>query len=307
MHPFAPRRAGCRATRRSSASSRRRCAGSPASPPCRCSRTPARRASSRACWRSAPITAIAARRSRDVVLIPVVRARHQPGERGHGRPARSSSSRATRTATSTLAISARRRAQHRDALAALMVTYPSTHGVFEEGIREICAIVHEHGGQVYMDGANMNAQVGLTSPAAIGADVCHLNLHKTFAIPHGGGGPGMGPIARGGASGAVPAGPSGRARWAAPRRFAAVVGGAVGQRQHPADLVRLHPHAGRRGHDRRDARTRSSTPTTSRRGSQAHYDVLYASPNGRVAHEMIFDLRPFKQARASTSRTSRSG
>ena len=79
-------------------------------------------------------------------------------------------------------------------LAALMVTYPSTHGVFEEDIREICAIVHEHGGQVYMDGANMNAQVGLTSPAAIGADVCHLNLHKTFAIPHGGGGPGMGPI-----------------------------------------------------------------------------------------------------------------
>ena len=75
-----------------------------------------------------------------------------------------------------------------------MVTYPSTHGVFEDGIQDICAIVHEHGGQVYMDGANMNAQVGLTSPAAIGADVCHLNLHKTFCIPHGGGGPGMGPI-----------------------------------------------------------------------------------------------------------------
>ena len=75
-----------------------------------------------------------------------------------------------------------------------MVTYPSTHGVFEESIQDICAIVHQHGGQVYMDGANMNAQVGLTSPAAIGADVCHLNLHKTFSIPHGGGGPGMGPI-----------------------------------------------------------------------------------------------------------------
>src|SRR5204862_1081156 len=83
---------------------------------------------------------------------------------------------------------------HKDELGALMVTYPSTHGVFEEGIREICAAVHEHGGQVYMDGANMNAQVGLTSPGAIGADVCHLNLHKTFCIPHGGGGPGMGPI-----------------------------------------------------------------------------------------------------------------
>jgi glycine dehydrogenase len=75
-----------------------------------------------------------------------------------------------------------------------MVTYPSTHGVFEEGIKDICAIIHQHGGQVYMDGANMNAQVGLTSPGHIGADVCHLNLHKTFCIPHGGGGPGMGPI-----------------------------------------------------------------------------------------------------------------
>jgi glycine dehydrogenase len=75
-----------------------------------------------------------------------------------------------------------------------MVTYPSTHGVFEESIIEICEIIHQNGGQVYMDGANMNAQVGLTSPANIGADVCHLNLHKTFCIPHGGGGPGMGPI-----------------------------------------------------------------------------------------------------------------
>jgi glycine dehydrogenase len=83
---------------------------------------------------------------------------------------------------------------HKDHLAALMVTYPSTHGVFEEAIKEICDIVHEYGGQVYMDGANMNAQVGLTSPKNIGADVCHLNLHKTFCIPHGGGGPGMGPI-----------------------------------------------------------------------------------------------------------------
>jgi glycine dehydrogenase len=86
-------------------------------------------------------------------------------------------------------------AEHAANLACLMVTYPSTHGVFETGIREICAdLVHEAGGQVYMDGANMNAQVGLTSPAAIGADVCHLNLHKTFCIPHGGGGPGVGPI-----------------------------------------------------------------------------------------------------------------
>src|SRR5205085_1435230 len=85
-------------------------------------------------------------------------------------------------------------AEHRDTLAALMVTYPSTHGVFETSIREICDIVHASGGQVYMDGANMNAQVGLCRPADIGADVCHLNLHKTFCIPHGGGGPGVGPI-----------------------------------------------------------------------------------------------------------------
>ena len=84
--------------------------------------------------------------------------------------------------------------QHKNNLACLMVTYPSTHGVYEESISEITGIIHENGGQVYMDGANMNAQVGLTSPGNIGADVCHLNLHKTFAIPHGGGGPGMGPI-----------------------------------------------------------------------------------------------------------------
>src|SRR5205085_4719647 len=84
--------------------------------------------------------------------------------------------------------------EHKDKLAALMVTYPSTHGVFEEDIKKVCSIVHEYGGQVYMDGANLNAQVGLCRPGDIGADVCHLNLHKTFCIPHGGGGPGMGPI-----------------------------------------------------------------------------------------------------------------
>src|SRR5690606_38804997 len=84
--------------------------------------------------------------------------------------------------------------QYRDTLAALMITYPSTHGVFEEGVKEICQIVHDCGGQVYLDGANLNAQVGLTRPGDIGADVSHVNLHKTFCIPHGGGGPGMGPI-----------------------------------------------------------------------------------------------------------------
>src|SRR5205814_8358449 len=84
--------------------------------------------------------------------------------------------------------------EHADSLGALMVTYPSTHGVFEAAIKDVCRIVHQHGGQVYMDGANMNAQVGLCRPGDIGADVCHLNLHKTFCIPHGGGGPGVGPI-----------------------------------------------------------------------------------------------------------------
>ena len=84
--------------------------------------------------------------------------------------------------------------KHADRLAALMITYPSTHGVFEEGVKDICAIVHEHGGQVYLDGANLNAMVGLARPGDLGADVCHMNLHKTFCIPHGGGGPGIGPI-----------------------------------------------------------------------------------------------------------------
>ena len=143
--------------------------------------------------------------------------------------------------------------QHKDTLAALMVTYPSTHGVYEDAIREICEVVHAHGGQVYMDGANMNAQVGLTSPALIGADVCHLNLHKTFAIPHGGGGPGMGPI--------------GVARHLAPylpsHPLVTTGGGATGihavsaapwgSALHPAHLLRLHVHARRRRDDRRDA------------------------------------------------------
>ena len=123
-----------------------------------------------------------------------------------------------------------------------MVTYPSTHGVFEDAIQDICHIVHEHGGQVYMDGANMNAQVGLTSPALIGADVCHINLHKTFAIPHGGGGPGMGPIAV--AAHLAPYLPGHPVvKIGGPQAIARGVGGAVGQREHSADLVRLHRDA----------------------------------------------------------------
>ena len=114
----------------------------------------------------------------------------------------------------------RKAEQHRDNLAALMITYPSTHGVFEDAIQDICAVIHKFGGQVYMDGANMNAQVGLTSPAAIGADVCHLNLHKTFAIPHGGGGPGHGADRRCRPSRAVSPGPLSSARRRVRRRFA---------------------------------------------------------------------------------------
>ena len=125
---------------------------------------------------------------------PLVGARHQPRQRGDGRH-EGRRGRVRRATATSISRDLRAKAeQHKDTLAALMVTYPSTHGVYEDAIREICEIVHAHGGQVYMDGANMNAQVGLTSPALIGADVCHLNLHKTFAIPHGGGGPGMGPI-----------------------------------------------------------------------------------------------------------------
>ena len=130
---------------------------------------------------------------------PDFRARHQSGERGHGR-LQSRPGEMPRRWRHRPRRSPRESRRARDDLAALMVTYPSTHGVFETTIREICEIVHEHGGQVYMDGANMNAQVGLCRPGDIGADVCHLNLHKTFCIPHGGGGPGVGPDRRRGAS-----------------------------------------------------------------------------------------------------------
>ncbi len=185
-----------------------------------------------------------------------------------------------------------RAAQHRDALAALMVTYPSTHGVFEEEIREICAVVHEHGGQVYMDGANMNAQVGLTSPAAIGADVCHLNLHKTFAIPHGGGGPGMGPIAV--APHLAPYLPGhpvvsvGGAK-AIPAVSAAPWGSA-------SILLISYGYIRMLGAEGMTDATRVAILNANyiKARLQGHYDVLYANHNGRVAHEMIFDLRPYK-------------
>ena len=149
---------------------------------------------------------------------------------------------------------------HRDRLAALMITYPSTHGVFEDAIRDICQAVHDHGGQVYLDGANLNALVGICRPAEIGADVAHLNLHKTFCIPHGGGGPGMGPI---GVKAhlapylpghAVVPGVNPAADGSTDR---AGLGGALGLALDPADLLGLHRDDGRAGPDARDRRSRS--------------------------------------------------
>ena len=181
---------------------------------------------------------------------------------------------------------------HADSLAALMVTYPSTHGVFEESIQPVCALVHRPGGQVYMAGANMNAQVGLTSPSRIGADVCHLNLHKTFAIPHGGGGPGMGPIAV--AEHLVPYLPD------HPHMAKETESGIKPVSAAPwgSASILLISYAyicllGGRGMT--DA-TRFAILNANYLKSrlESAYDVLYTRSNGRVAHELIFDLRPFK-------------
>ena len=178
---------------------------------------------------------------------------------------------------------------HKDRLAALMITYPSTHGVFEEDVKRICEIVHERGGQVYMDGANMNAQVGLTRPADMGADVCHINLHKTFCIPHGGGGPGKGPIcvaehlipflpghplAAESATGPVSATPLGSASiltisWA----YIAMMG---------ADGLKLATEAA------------ILNANYMAKKLSAYYSILYTGKHGRCAHEFILDLREFK-------------
>ena len=185
--------------------------------------------------------------------------------------------------------------QHAANLAALMVTYPSTHGVFEEGIQEICTIVHTHGGQVYMDGANLNAQVGLCRPGDFGADVCHLNLHKTFCIPHGGGGPGMGPIGvaphlvpflpghpviemEGAQNSAI--GPVSAAPWGSPSilpiswMYIALMGGEGLTQATEAAILNANYIAKR---------------------LEGHYPVLYKGKNGLVAHECIIDLRQFKK------------
>ena len=181
---------------------------------------------------------------------------------------------------------------HHDTLAALMVTYPSTHGVFEGSIREICRIVHEHGGQVYMDGANMNAQVGLCRPGDIGADVCHLNLHKTFCIPHGGGGPGMGPIGvMKHLAPFLPGHPI--VDLAHPQACGTVSAAAWGS---AAILPISWAYIALMGYDGLTEATKIAILSANyvARRLKGHYEVLYAAPNGLVAHECIVDTRPFK-------------
>jgi glycine dehydrogenase len=185
-------------------------------------------------------------------------------------------------------------AEHRDRLSCLMITYPSTHGVFEDEIKTICAIVHEHGGQVYMDGANMNAQVGLTSPASIGADVCHLNLHKTFAIPHGGGGPGMGPI--GVAAHLAPYLPGHPlVKTGGERAIHAVSAAPWGS---ASILLISYGYIRMLGAEGMTDATRIAILNANyiKARLEQHYPVVYARANGRVAHELIFDLRGFKSA-----------
>ena len=184
--------------------------------------------------------------------------------------------------------------QHRDRLAALMITYPSTHGIFEEDVKEICRIVHENGGQVYLDGANMNAMVGLARPGDIGADVCHLNLHKTFTIPHGGGGPGMGPIGvaahlapflpghpvvKTGGEQAI--GPVSAAPW-----------GSAAILPIPWMYIRM---MGPEGLKRASEIAILNANYIAKR-LEAHYPVLYRGRSGTVAHECIIDPRPLKGA-----------
>ena len=183
--------------------------------------------------------------------------------------------------------------QHKDQLGALMITYPSTHGVFEEGIRDICRIIHEHGGQVYMDGANMNAQVGIMQPAEVGADVLHMNLHKTFCIPHGGGGPGMGPI--GLKAHLAPFAPS---HAVAPVAGATAGMGAVSAAPYgsasilPITWMYITLMGGEGLRQATEAALLNANYIA--QGLSEDYPVLYTGKNGRVAHECIIDLRPLK-------------
>ncbi len=183
--------------------------------------------------------------------------------------------------------------QHSEKLAALMITYPSTHGVFEQSIKEITKLIHDHGGQVYMDGANMNAQVGLTSPGLIGADVCHLNLHKTFAIPHGGGGPGMGPI--GVAKHLSPFLPGNPIiKTGGEKSIKAINGAPWG-----SALILLISYGyikllGAKGL-KKSTEAAILNANYLKAKLRDYYEVLYTGKNGTVAHEMILDCRSFKK------------
>jgi glycine dehydrogenase len=190
--------------------------------------------------------------------------------------------------------------QHRENLSCLMITYPSTRGVFEESVKDVCKIIHENGGQVYMDGANMNAQVGLCRPGDIGADVCHLNLHKTFCIPHGGGGPGMGPIGvapqlapflpshptvKPDVAGKQSIGPVSAAPYGSPSIltipwvYIALMGAAGLKRASQIAILNANYMAKR---------------------LEKHYPILFTGGNGRVAHEFVLDARQFQQSAGVT-------
>jgi glycine dehydrogenase len=201
--------------------------------------------------------------------------------------------RSTAEGTIDLADLEAKAAQHASALSAFMVTYPSTHGVFEEGIRDACRIVHERGGLVYLDGANLNAQVGLARPGDYGADVCHINLHKTFAIPHGGGGPGMGPICVTEALAPYlprhPAHDVGGERAIGP--VAAAPWGSASILTIPWAYIRL---LGRRG-VRRASEVAILNANYMAKRLEAHFGILYKGAHGLVAHEFIVDLRPLKR------------
>ncbi|NJN24958.1 MAG: aminomethyl-transferring glycine dehydrogenase [Cyclobacteriaceae bacterium] len=183
--------------------------------------------------------------------------------------------------------------EHRENLAALMVTYPSTHGVFEEGIMEICQIIHDNGGQVYMDGANMNAQVGLTSPGAIGADVCHLNLHKTFCIPHGGGGPGVGPICVAAhLADFLPGNPlADNGRKHSISAISSALYGSAGVLPISYGYIKLMGAEGLTNATKHAILNANYIKAS----LEGFYPILYSGTHGKCAHEMILDCREFKK------------
>jgi glycine dehydrogenase len=184
--------------------------------------------------------------------------------------------------------------KYRDTLSALMVTYPSTHGVFEETIREVCATVHHHGGQVYLDGANMNAMVGLVQPGNIGADVCHLNLHKTFCIPHGGGGPGMGPIAA--ASHLAPFLPKHPlVSTGGPQGIGAIAAAPFGSPNILPISWAFIQLMGEEGLTKATQVAILNANYMAKRLSK-YYAVLFTGKNDMAAHEFILDLRSFKKS-----------